>query len=273
MKRIKEQHTKAGQRDKRTILNDDPRQIVRGVWDLDELSSGDPDTGDPWNDNNTDTFETQVHHHKELLPHMIMDGSKETEEFLITDVDLVYRIIRELLGLEGTHSLAEVERPHQYWVRTKVNDIFEGAGETPFIGLYLAPRFGKTLNVLAIWSDLGHRIGVVEAHWLSALTSFDKTVRENWDITHDVTYIRIKQDNVAKALERAQKVLDTGRRVLFGISMHFTGKDPEISHLPPIQKIITDNGGCTMYVDEADHGAHTERSRNAIDNILPEAST
>ena len=272
--RIKEQHQSAGQRDKRTILNNDPQQIVRRVWDLDELSSsGDPDTGDPWNDNNTRTFEDKVHEHEDLHPHMIMDRRRKTEEFLITDVDLVNRIIRELLGLEGTQSLAEFERPHQYWVRAKVNDIYGAATETPFIGLYLAPRFGKTLNVLAIWRNLGHKIGIVEAHWLSALTSFEKTAQGKRDVTDDITYIRIKQDNVAEALETAQKVLDAGRRVLFGISMHFTGKDPDISHLPPIQEFITENGGCTMYVDEADHGAHTERSRNAIDNILPEVST
>ena len=250
-------------------LKDDPHSVIMKVWDLNELTSVYPMTGQPWDTDNAEEFETNyIHKHPDLAP-LNLAG----ELFDTLDVPMVDKIIRELLGLEGTHSLAEVERPHQYWVRAKVNDIFEDADETPFIGLYLAPRFGKTLNVLAIWKDLGHKIGIVEAHWLSALNSFDETVRETWDVTHGVTYIRIKQDNVAKELEKAQKALDTGRRVLFGISMHFTGSDPDTSHLPPIQKFITANEGCTMYVDEADHGAHTERSRNAIDKILPEIST
>ena len=140
-------------------------------------------------------------------------------------------------------------RPHQAWVNSIICDRFDGT-RTVTQPLNLAPRFGKTLQALSLFDQLGVDTLVVASYWLAANSSFVETVKKGWDITADI--------GIAKpTLEDYLQVKEKYARVLIDVSLH---KDVEKVDARLINELSKKSS--LIYIDEADYGAWTESSRD-----------
>jgi len=147
-------------------------------------------------------------------------------------------------------------RPHQAWVNSIICDRFDGI--YPVIQpLNLAPRFGKTLQALSLFDQLGLDTLVVASYWLAANASFVSTVQEGWDITADIGIAKPTLDDYL----RVRKKHD---RVLIDVSLH---KDADKVDDLLINHILSKKSSL-IYIDEADFGAWTQSSRDTAAKFI-----
>lgn len=380
MARIQEQHNSENQTNLELLRSSPEDNLL--TWNVEDKKQPCPWTDEDWTRKNVLELETRIHDMLErnyeriintsnkkselfrLIPYEDMEdvvaGSKKFSEIV---KPIVEPVINKVLG--EIPAVTFTPRPHQRWVTGRVLDEWNKSTEKKvIIPLFLAPRFGKTLNVLEIWKKLQHKIGIVEAHMLSALTSFSNAIMDGFDITYDVEYLRIVPGNIDEQIDIANTRIAAGKRILFLVSMHYSkterdkikndmaeeiqlfwdenalgesesgdtgGKwqellqcfltdngefeekydsiisivdedeelEPEnkdglldrlsklketfeminedtesqddyvdLSHLHKISELIETHEGATIYVDEADYGAHTDRSRKVTEAIL-----
>lgn len=155
-------------------------------------------------------------------------------------------------------------RPHSAWVNAQIMDKYNAASTSVIIAADLAPRFGKTLTALDLFrqfiGDTSSGTMIVSAHWLSSHNSFEKLIQKKYDIAEDIEYISVKSGCLAEAVDRYKVARTAGKKVLLALSLHVDSENLE-NYDALIQEI---NEPSFIFQDEADFGAHTERSRAVL---------
>ena len=127
----------------------------------------------------------------------------------------------------------------------------------------LCARFGKTLWVLELFRRLNKRYGystlLLPAFWLSAHSSFEKEIEEFSDFSHFV-YINTAKSGWELKLSEARAA---GQMTVVSLSLCGEVSDERLERFNPIR----DLQDVYMFCDEADVGAHTERSAKIIDYV------
>jgi hypothetical protein len=127
----------------------------------------------------------------------------------------------------------------------------------------LCARFGKTLWVLELFRRLNERYGystlLLPAFWLSAHSSFEKEIEEFSDFNHFV-YINTAASGWELKLSEAQAA---GQITVVSLSLCGEASDERLERFKPIR----DLQDVYMFCDEADVGAHTERSAKILDYV------
>lgn len=127
----------------------------------------------------------------------------------------------------------------------------------------LCARFGKTLWVLELFRRLNERYGystlLLPAFWLSAHSSFEKEIKEFSDFNHFV-YINTATHGWEIRLSEAQAA---GQITVVSLSLCGEASDERLERFKPIR----DLQNVYMFCDEADVGAHTERSAKILDYV------
>ena len=173
----------------------------------------------------------------------------EGEDYEQVIIDLVESALEtERTGVRPFSKVYD-PRPHQVWVNSIICDRFDGT-RTVTQPLNLAPRFGKTLQALSLFDQVGLDTLVVASYWLAANSSFVSTVQEGWDITADI--------GIAKPiLEDYLRVKGKYARVLIDVSLHKDAAKVDTRLIDELSKKSS-----LIYIDEADYGAWTESSRD-----------
>ena len=127
----------------------------------------------------------------------------------------------------------------------------------------LCARFGKTLWVLELFRRLNERYGydtlLLPAFWLSAHSSFAKEISEFSDFNHFV-YIDTSKADWEQKLSSAKAA---GQITVVSLSLCGEASDERLEQFKPIR----DLQNVYMFCDEADVGAHTERSAKILDYV------
>jgi len=140
-------------------------------------------------------------------------------------------------------------------------------GEEPIHSVAdLCARFGKTLWVLELFNRLNKEFGygtlLLPAFWLSAHSSFEKEISEFSDFNHFVFIDTSKPGWEAKLKET--KI--NNKIAVISLSLCGEASDQRLKRFDPIREL----SDVFLFCDEADVGAHTERSAKIIDYVTVE---
>ena len=128
----------------------------------------------------------------------------------------IIKLIQRGLGQSEGLDYEALERPHQYWVRKRLFDLAETNGKQWDAMLELAPRFGKTSCIMGYWwLDTDAPLLIVEAYFLSALTSFEQAASK-WNTGTDAKVYRLTEENAPKI----KADLEDDKRVILLVSQH-----------------------------------------------------
>ena len=127
----------------------------------------------------------------------------------------------------------------------------------------LCARFGKTLWVLELFNRLNKTYGygtlLLPAFWLSAHSSFEKEIKEFSDFNH-FTFIDTSKEGWEGHLSHAKA---EGIPVVVSLSLCGEASDKRLRRFDPIRNL----NDVYLFCDEADVGAHTERSARILDYV------
>jgi len=182
----------------------------------------------------------------------------------ITPEEMV-EIVLEFRNL--TYDNVYYARPHSVWVNAQIMDKYNDASTSIVVAADLAPRLGKTLTALDLFKQFTNQsdntsVGtmIVSAHWLSSHSSFEKLIQKKYDIAEDIEYIPVKSGCLTEAVDRYKVARTAGKKVLLALSLHVDTEKLE-NYTALIQEIKEPS---FIFQDEADFGAHTERSRAVL---------
>jgi hypothetical protein len=133
--------------------------------------------------------------------------------------------------------------------------------------LDLCARFGKTLWVLWLFETLRQRLGysvlLLPAYWLSAHSSFEKEIEEFRDFNH-LTFIDTSTEGWQEKLTCARS---EGSPIVVSLSLCGDASKERLQKFNPIRDLPQDE--VFLFCDEADVGAHTERSARVLKYVFP----
>jgi hypothetical protein len=133
--------------------------------------------------------------------------------------------------------------------------------------LDLCARFGKTLWVLNLFSELQTRYGysvlLLPAYWLSAHSSFEKEIEEFREF-NDLLFVDTSREGWEDKLAAARSA---GTGVVVSLSLCGEATDERLERFAPIRNIPQDE--VFLFCDEADVGAHTLRSAKVLNYVFP----
>ena len=206
--------------------------------------------------------------------------SDRTEWFIIPDkedfevIDMVQSIIRNSTGVQVKPEF--IPRFYQEYMGVEMLDaidkLIDKDQKEIKIGLELCPRFGKTVfalgSVFKTMFDAGLcKVLVLPSHWLASHPSFEKEAKRYRDFD---SFIYIKKEKVGS--EETSKIIkeNLGKfPIVIEVSLYnddvkesdsvFFEKIKYIREIPREDKLTI--------IDEADFGAHTEKSRKIISYI------
>ena len=207
----------------------------------------------------------------------VLFDSSNTEWFAINDkeefevVDMVQTIIKKVTGVQVKPEF--IPRFYQEYMAIEMLDaidkLIDKDQKEIKIGLELCPRFGKTVfalgSVFKTMFDAGLcKVLVLPSHWLSSHPSFEKEAKKYRDFD---SFIYIKKGKAGT--EEASKIVkeNLGKFPIV-IEISLCNNDVKESDSAFFEKIkyvreISREDKLTI-VDEADFGAHTEKSRKII---------
>lgn len=129
----------------------------------------------------------------------------------------------------------------------------------------LCARFGKTLWILELAKrcrdEFGHRIAILPSYWLSTHFSVVKEINEFANF-NGMRFIDTKETDQKDWVAEIDECFNLGIFPVVGISLcgdEEAEKFEPLSYIPSHLKFI--------FIDEADFGTHTEKSRKIIDKI------
>jgi|688.fasta_scaffold254061_1 hypothetical protein len=201
----------------------------------------------------------------------VLFDSSNTEWFAINNkeefevVDMVQTIIKKVTGVQVKPEF--IPRFYQEYMAVEMLDaidkLIDKDQKEIKIGLELCPRFGKTVfalgSVFKTMFDAGLcKVLVLPSHWLSSHTSFEKEAKRYSDFDSFV-YIKRGEQEAEKIVKQ-----NLGKNpIVIEVSLYKDETDlDKISHIREIPKEDK-----LSIIDEADFGAHTEKSRNVISYI------
>ncbi len=133
--------------------------------------------------------------------------------------------------------------------------------------LDLCARFGKTLWVLWLFKTLQERLGysvlLLPAYWLSAHSSFEKEIQEFREF-NGFAYIDTSEEGWEQNLNRARS---ENIPVVVSLSLCGDATEKRLQKFDPIRNLPQDE--VFLFCDEADVGAHTERSARVLQYVFP----
>ena len=204
-------------------------------------------------------------------------ASNKTEWFSIDDkeefevVDMVQTIIKKIIGIQVKPEY--IPRFYQEYMAIEILDsidkLIDKDQKEIKIGLELCPRFGKTVfalgSVFKTMFDAGLcKVLVLPSHWLASHPSFEKEAKRYRDFD---SFIYIKKEKVG-SVEASKIVKENLGKFPIVIEVSLYNDDVKESDSVFFEKIkyireIPREDKRTI-IDEADFGAHTEKSRKII---------
>jgi hypothetical protein len=163
---------------------------------------------------------------------------------------------RELLSLK----LSQKEMIRR--VIKKYDDFLNGRTDTESVMYMIASlcaRFGKTIWVLSLFKELseyyGHNVLILPAYVLSSHSSFEKEIKIYEEFRNMVFIDAYDGD---KAKNQLKEALALGKLPVISVSMHARNHDTfEFIHQ-------LDSNKKFIFIDEADKGAWTNKSREIV---------
>lgn len=148
-------------------------------------------------------------------------------------------------------------------VMANLDSLIEEGGDTIRAVADLCARFGKTLWVLELFRRLNMKHGygtlLLPAFWLSAHSSFEKEIKEFSDFNHFV-YIDTYEEGWKSLLSESKA---KGLPVVVSLSLCGEASDERLSRFDVLREL----DDVYLFCDEADVGAHTERSSKILDYV------
>lgn len=201
----------------------------------------------------------------------VLFDSSNTEWFAINDkeefevVDMVQTIIKKVTGVQVKPEF--IPRFYQEYMAVEMLDaidkLIDKDQKEIKIGLELCPRFGKTVfalgSVFKTMFDAGLcKVLVLPSHWLSSHTSFEKEAKRYSDFD---SFVYIKRGE-----QEAEKIVKENLGKLpIVIEVSLYKDETDLDKIAYIREIPKEDK--LSIIDEADFGAHTEKSRNVISYI------
>jgi hypothetical protein len=194
-----------------------------------------------------------------------------TEWFIIPDkedfevIDMVQSIIKNSTGIQVKPEY--IPRFYQEYIAVEMLDsidkLIDKDQKEIKIGLELCPRFGKTVfalgSVFKTMFDAGLcKVLVLPSHWLSSHTSFEKEAKRYSDFDSFVYIKRGDQDSERIVKENLGK-----NPIVIEVSLY--KDETDLNKISYIREIPKEDK--LSIIDEADFGAHTEKSRDVISYI------
>jgi len=185
----------------------------------------------------------------------------KTEWFDLVDLDdsgvieLVGNLIKDVTGLTGKFQYQP--RAYQAYVKAMLLDKVVSGDKV--VACELAPRFGKTLWSLDLFNtlcfDMEYQYMILPSYILTAHSSFFKERNKCSDF-EDTLFISDNDDDFENKVR-----LNKDKRLIIAVSLHTPEDNFKkyecIKELSPNKKVA--------FVDEADFGAHTDKSKKVID--------
>ena len=143
----------------------------------------------------------------------------------------------------------------------KFMDAIENSESENFIGLAeLCARFGKTKTFLELFRRINQKYGndvlILPAYVLTVFPSFSKEIDETMQFK-DMLFLDSRDSDYEETLNK----FIGKKQIVIGVSLHME----DLEKLKAIKNIASNRK--FLLIDEADFGAHTEKSKKVIDFI------
>jgi len=187
-------------------------------------------------------------------------NSRNWEEFHFLDLsmdevkDMIHELLKKITG-QSCKKPCKLY-PFQDLIKARLLDAIHDKKKFDGILAELAPRVGKTLIILSTFLETKYQFLLLPSYVLSALSSFEKEL-ENYQNFDNLKFLSTYEDNFTQEFKKAKA---NGQRCVIGVSIH-------AENYHDLHRIIreTDKTKMMAVVDEADLGAHTEKSTERID--------
>lgn len=178
---------------------------------------------------------------REKLP-----GHYQSDVHQIDDIDeFEIAILKEIRSRQTPPTLAL--RPYQYDDLGTILDMIHGPKRCRRILAELAPRYGKTVTMLALARELQTPLTIVASYVLSSFSSFDKECL-SWKQFKNFVAIDSKDKDAAA---KVRKAIKNGKQAVVFLSMCGGGMRQD-----RIDSLFGIRAKRLVIVDEADFGAH-----------------
>ena len=186
-------------------------------------------------------------------------NNRNMEEFHFGDLsmdevkDMIHKLLKKITG-QSCKKPCKLY-PFQDLIKARLLDAIHDKKKFDGILAELAPRVGKTLIILLTFLETKYQFLLLPSYILSALSSFEKEL-ENYQNFDNLKFLSTYEDNFTQKFEKAKA---SGQRCVIGVSIH-------AENYEGLHRIIseTDKTKKMAVVDEADLGAHTEKSTKCI---------
>lgn len=186
---------------------------------------------------------------------------KSREWFQTGTIDHIQKAIQKVVHEDVLRTSFQPSFFQELVIR-KFMDAIENSETDQYLGLAeLCARFGKTKTFLELFRRINAKYGndvlILPAYVLTVFPSFSKEIDDTTQFK-DMIFIDSRDDDYAKSISK-----HIGNKlIVIGVSLH----SENMERLSPIKNI--DNSRKFLVIDEADFGAHTDKSRGVLSNIM-----